>query len=70
MLTIDANRPSKIHNRLYASLGVMGGYMQPQGHMQVVVSLVDDALDPQVALDQPRFCIEDSTTGGRVALED
>jgi gamma-glutamyltranspeptidase/glutathione hydrolase len=70
MLTIDANRPPKIHNILYASLGVMGGYMQPQGHMQVVVSLVDDALDPQVALDQPRFCIEDSTTGGRVALEE
>ncbi len=70
MLTIDAGENSTIPNILYASLGVMGGFMQPQGHMQVVVSLVDDALDPQAALDQPRFCIEDGSAGGRVALEE
>jgi gamma-glutamyltranspeptidase/glutathione hydrolase len=70
MLTIDADECAEIPNILYASLGVMGGYMQPQGHMQVLVSLVDDSLDPQVALDQPRFCIEDGTAGGRVALEE
>ncbi len=54
---------------LYASFGVMGGFMQPQGHLQVVIALVDDGLDPQAALDRPRFCIEDGTPGGRVALE-
>ncbi len=35
--------------------GVMGGYMQPQGHVQVVTNYVDFALDPQQALDAPRW---------------
>jgi gamma-glutamyltranspeptidase/glutathione hydrolase len=35
--------------------GVMGGHMQPQGHVQVVVSTVDDGKDPQAALDTPRW---------------
>ena len=29
--------------------------MQPQGHVQVVMSTVDDGLDPQAALDAPRW---------------
>lgn len=56
--------------QLYASFGVMGGFMQPQGHLQVVTGLLDDGLDPQAALDRPRFCIEDGSAGGRVALEE
>lgn len=55
---------------LFASYGVMGGFMQPQGHIQVALSLIDDKLDPQAALDLPRFCIEDGTSGGAVALEE
>ncbi|MFC7363962.1 MULTISPECIES: gamma-glutamyltransferase family protein [Bhargavaea] len=35
--------------------GVMGGYMQPQGHFQVVSNTVDFGLNPQAALDQPRW---------------
>lgn len=35
--------------------GVMGGEMQPQGHLQVVTSMVDYGLDPQSALDAPRW---------------
>ncbi|PTX64692.1 gamma-glutamyltranspeptidase/glutathione hydrolase [Melghirimyces profundicolus] len=35
--------------------GVMGGYMQPQGHLQVVMNTVDFGLNPQSALDAPRW---------------
>ena len=42
--------------------------MQPQGHVQVFLSLLDDA-DPQSALDMPRFCIDVEEQSGRVALE-
>ena len=55
---------------LYASFGVMGGFMQPQGHVQVLSALVDNGLDPQSALDLPRFCIDVEQSGGRVALEE
>ncbi len=55
---------------LYACYGVMGGFMQPQGHVQVLSALVDDGLDPQAALDLPRFRIDVEEAGGRVALEE
>jgi len=55
---------------LYASYGVMGGFMQPQGHVQVLSALVDAGLDPQAALDLPRFCIDVEESGGEVAIED
>lgn len=55
---------------LFASFGVMGGFMQPQGHVQVLSALIDDGLDPQSALDLPRFCIDVEESGGRVAIEE
>ncbi len=57
-------------NALYASFGVMGGFMQPQGHVQVMIGLTDDGLDPQAALDRPRFYLLNGQPGAPVALED
>jgi gamma-glutamyltranspeptidase/glutathione hydrolase len=56
-------------NSLFAPFGVMGGFMQPQGHLQVFLALAD-GLEPQAALELPRFCIADGTAGGEVALEE
>jgi gamma-glutamyltranspeptidase/glutathione hydrolase len=46
--------------------GVMGGFMQPQGHAQVVMNTVDFHLNPQAALDAPRW---QWLEGKKVAVE-
>lgn len=54
---------------LYGPFGVKGTFMQPQGHMQVVVGMIDDGLDPQAALDRPRFRLTDAVPYSAVRLE-
>lgn len=49
---------------LWASYGVMGGFMQPQGHVQVLFNMLVFGLNPQEALDAPRICIEPSGADG------
>lgn len=51
---------------LHGVMGVMGGFMQPQGHVQILSALLDDGCTAQEALDRLRFCIEPD---GTVAIE-
>ena len=62
----------------WLAFGLMGGDMQPQGHVQVIVNLVDFGMNLQEAGDAPRYYHEDSSeptgtplteTGGQLHLE-
>jgi gamma-glutamyltranspeptidase/glutathione hydrolase len=42
----------------WLSFGVMGGFQQPQGHLQVISNMVDFGMDSQEALDALRFSVD------------
>ncbi|WVQ82801.1 gamma-glutamyltransferase [Cryptococcus sp. DSM 104549] len=44
-------------DELYMSFGVMGGAMQPQGHLQTFLNIIHRSHHAQAALDAKRFCI-------------
>lgn len=50
----------------WAAFGVMGGHMQPQGHLQVLSNIIDYGYDLQRALDLPRWRYRED---GTVSLE-
>ncbi len=53
-------------NQPVGPFGVMGGYMQTQGHLQVLRKMIDQNLSPQAALDAPRW---QWLEGKKVAVE-
>lgn len=48
---------------LHSVYGVMGAFMQPQGHVQVLLNMLAFGYHPQAALDSPRICIAAPTSG-------
>ena len=50
----------------FMSFGVMGGDMQPQGHVQVLTNMIDLGMDIQHAIETPRFRY---LNGNRVYME-
>ncbi|MEI6736907.1 MAG: gamma-glutamyltransferase family protein [Pseudomonadota bacterium] len=54
-------------NQPLMSFGVMGGHMQPQGHVQMVTRIRDYGQNPQAASDAPRWIVN---ADGTVGLED
>ena len=55
---------------LVAPFGVMGGFMQPQGHFQVVNAMIDDELNPQDALNRPRWQVSSGDPAGVILIEE
>jgi gamma-glutamyltranspeptidase/glutathione hydrolase len=54
---------------LMGPFGVMGGHVQPQGHLQVATSVLRFGLDPQAALDAPRWRLDQDGDGWVLCLE-
>ena len=48
---------------LHTVLGVMGGAMQPQGHVQVLLIMPKFGFDPHESLDVPRICVSIALPG-------
>ncbi|KAI8828880.1 gamma-glutamyltranspeptidase [Chytriomyces cf. hyalinus JEL632] len=66
--TIIPAMVTHMDDSLHMCYGVMGGFMQPQGHVQVLMNMHHFKMLPQAALDAPRFCIMPEKDGVSVVL--
>ena len=55
---------------MWLSFGVMGGFQQPQGHLQVISNMVDHGMHSQEALDALRFSVDVEGSGAVRVEED
>lgn len=53
----DGDGDGGVGGSLHTVFGVMGGFMQPQGQVQVLLNMLVFGMDPQGALDAPRVCV-------------
>ncbi|KAK6530368.1 hypothetical protein TWF694_003724 [Orbilia ellipsospora] len=58
------------NGELHSVYGVMGGFMQPQGHVQVLLNMLSFGFNPQMALDSPRICIGGMSFNNTILVED
>ena len=65
-VTLNAIRQMVQGARAIGSFGVIGAYLQPQAHVQMVMNMIDFGLNPQAALDAPRW---EWTKGNQISLE-
>ncbi|KAF8821533.1 putative gamma-glutamyltransferase YwrD [Cardiosporidium cionae] len=73
----DPNHPNCVNGGmtlengdLHSSFSLMGGFMQPQGHLQILLNQLEFGMNPQEAIDAPRFCISANTENEEVSLEE
>ncbi|KAI9496531.1 nucleophile aminohydrolase [Zychaea mexicana] len=63
---IITRKSSSGDHEFEASLGVVGAFMQPQGHVQVIMNLMRYLASPQHAIDLPRICVAPAKSDGYV----
>eukprot|EP01080_Neovahlkampfia_damariscottae_P003566 gene3566-6301_t len=58
------------NDEIFLAFGVMGGFAQPQAHVQVFLNMVEFGMNPQVAIDKPRILIDADHDQNDILIED
>src|SRR5690606_19633186 len=57
------------NEELYSVFGNMGGFMQPSGHVQHCVNMIDFGMNAQQSIDAPRFVLVSGEGNSMIGLE-